>query len=368
MKTSLLAALLCAVVTLPAHSSVTRSAWGKSPDGQTVDLYRLRNAAGMEVSLATWGAMVVDLKVPDRNGAFADVSLGFTRLEPYFTQSPYFGCATGRYANRIAKGRFTLDGKTYQLATNNAPNHLHGGKRGFDKRVWTAKVISSGDEPAIEFSRRSPDGEEGYPGNLDVKITYTLRKNNTLRIDYEAVTDQATIINLTNHTYFNLAGAGSGTIRSHLLRIKSGKFTPVDATLIPTGELKSVDGTPMDFRAATAIGARLEAVGGTPVGYDHNYVLNKSFFGGMRAVAELYEPKSGRLMTVHTDQPGIQFYSGNFLDGTVRGKGGVYRQWDGLCLETQHFPDSPNQPNFPSTVLRPGQTYRTSTAYSFSTK
>ncbi len=351
-----------------ATDSVVVKPFGKTEEGQKVELYTLTNKNGLQVSLATYGAMVVDLLVPDRAGKLADVSLGYKTLKPYFTKCPYFGCIAGRYANRIAKGKFTLDGKTYKLATNDGPNHLHGGVKGFDKQVWQGQIVKA-TQPTVRFTLHSPDGQEGYPGNLVAKVTYTLTDRNQLRISYEATTDKPTIINLTNHTYFNLAGAGNGSVLDHELKINADRFTPVDKTLIPTGELKAVKGTPMDFRKPTAIGARIKEVGGKPVGYDHNYVLNKCPLTKQCIAAEVFEPKSGRVMKVSTDQPGIQFYSGNFLDGTLTGKGGkVYKQYHGFCLETQHFPDSPNQPKFPSTVLRPGQTYKTTTVYSFSAK
>ena len=347
---------------------VTVKPFGKT-DGKIVELYTLTNKNGMRVSIMTYGATIVDLLTPDRNGKLADIALGFDTFKPYPTKSPYFGCIVGRYANRIAEGRFSLEGKTYQLAKNDGPNHLHGGIKGFDKQVWNGEVIK-GSQPSVRFTMHSPDGQEGYPGNLDVAVTYTLTDTNELRISYEATTDKPTVINLTNHTYFNLAGAGNGSILDHQLKINADRFTPVNRTLIPTGELKSVEGTVMDFRKPTAIGKRIKEVGGKPVGYDHNYVLKgKSPLACHAIAAEVSDPKSGRVMTTTTDQPGIQFYSGNFLDGSIRGKGGmVYNQYDGFCLETQHFPDSPNEPKFPSTVLKPGEKYRTTTMYIFSTK
>jgi aldose 1-epimerase len=348
--------------------SVTAKPFGKTTDGKKIQLYTLTNQSGMQVSIATYGGTVIRLLVPDRAGRLADVALGFSTIEPYFTQTAYFGAIIGRYANRIAKGRFSLDGKTYQLAKNNGPNTLHGGLKGFDKQLWKAEVLSE-NPPAVRFSRLSPDGEEHFPGNLQVSVIYTLTNRDELRIQYAAQTDKTTVLNLTNHTYFNLAGAGSGTILNHQIRIHASRFTPVGSTLIPTGEIKDVAGTPMDLRKWTQIGANIQAVGGKPVGFDHNFVLERSPAAPPSLAAEVWEPGSGRLMKVYTDQPGIQFYTGNFLDGTLKGKGGkVYRQHDAFCLETQHFPDSPNQPDFPSTVLRPGETFKSTTVYKFSVK
>ncbi len=348
----------------PTSPSASAEPFGKTPDGQPVTFHTLANGKGMSVSLMDHGATVVNLIVPDRHGTPGDVALGFDRVEPYFTRSPYFGATVGRYGNRIARGTFQLDGKTYHLATNNHGNSLHGGDKGFDKQMWQAEKLA-GTSPAIRFSRTSPDGEEGYPGKLEVAVTFTLTDKNELRISYEASTDQPTVLNLTNHNYFNLAGAGSGTILRHLLTIHSGTITPVDAHLIPTGKFQPVDGTPWDFRQAKAIGTDLRAAGGDPIGYDHNYVLDQ----GAAVAVEVFDPESGRLMTVATDQPGVQFYSGNFLDGTVVGKGGqAYPQYAAFCLETQHFPDSPNQPAFPSTVLRPGEVFRSTTVYAFATR
>ena len=369
IKKPLLLVLLIILPLRPANAiPTTVSLFGNTTAGEEVDLFTLTNKSGMKVTLSSYGATVIDLLAPDRSGKLADVSLGFDSFAPYQTQSPYFGAIVGRYGNRIAKGRFTLDGATYQLATNNAPNHLHGGIKGFDKRIWKGTNLPSS-EPSVRFTLRSNDGEEGYPGNLDVVVTYTLTNQNELRISYEATTDKPTVINLTNHTYFNLAGAGNGNILGHQLKINASRFTPVDATLIPTGELKKVKGTVMDFRRPTAIGARIKEVGGKPIGYDHNYVLDWSLHFGLALAAEVYEPVSGRVMKVYTDQPGIQFYSGNFLDGTITGKGGkIYGQYTGFCLETQHFPDSPNKPEFPSVVLKPGKTYKSTTVYAFSAK
>jgi aldose 1-epimerase len=348
--------------------SVTAKPFGKTPEGQNIQLYTLTNQSGMQVTLATYGGTVIKLLAPDRAGRLADVSLGFSSIEPYFKQTAYLGAIIGRYGNRIAKGRFTLDGKTYQLAKNNGPNTLHGGLKGFDKQLWTAEVLSQ-NPPAVRFSRLSLDGEEHFPGNLKVAVTYTLTNRDELRIQYIAQTDKPTILNLTNHTYFNLAGAGNGSILGHQVRIHANRFTPVDSKLIPTGEIKDVAGTPLDLRNWTTIGANIQAVGGKPEGFDHNYVLDRCPVVRPGLAAEVWDPASGRLMKVYTDQPGVQFYTGNFLDGTLKGKGGkVYHQHDAFCLETQHFPDSPNHPNFPSTVLRPGETFKSTTVYKFSVK
>ncbi|MCX7824524.1 MAG: galactose mutarotase [Verrucomicrobiae bacterium] len=312
------------------------------------------------------GATLTELRVPDRDGRLGDIVLGFDTLEGYLGKNPYFGCTVGRYANRIAKGRFTLDGRTYTLATNNGPNALHGGLKGFDKVIWQAEPVQAANGVAVKFTYTSRDGEEGYPGNLTATVVYTLTNQNELKLEYTATTDKATPVNLTNHTYFNLAGKGD--ILGHELMLAASHFTPVDATLIPTGEIRAVKGTPMDFTKPTAIGARIAQVGGDPAGYDHNYCLNS---GGKRMAlaARVTEPGSGRVLEIYTDQPGIQFYSGNFLDGSITGKAGqVYQKHFGFCLETQHYPDSPNHANFPSTILRPGKTYRTVTVHKFSTK
>jgi aldose 1-epimerase len=352
-----------------AMKGVTKTDFGRTADGRAVDLYTLTNAHGVVAKIITYGGIVTELHVPDKAGKMADVVLGFDNLKGYLDGHPYFGAITGRYANRIAGGKFTLDGKPYTLATNNGPNALHGGTQGFDKRVWTA-AAGSGNDPALTLTYRSPAGEEGYPGTLDSTVTYTLTDDNALRIDYEARTDAATPINLTNHSYFNLAGHNAGTILDHVAMIAADAYTPVDKTLIPTGEVAPVRGTPLDFTTPTPIGARLQQVGGDPVGYDHNFVLRQPR-GDARnpaLAARVTEPKSGRVLEVFTTEPGIQFYTGNFLDGTVTGKGGaVYKQHNGFCLEAQHFPDSPNKPQFPSAVLRPGQTYRQTTVYRFTT-
>lgn len=356
------AAAIAAPQTSSMVSGVTSSDFGKTSDGTSVAMYTLTNKAGVTARIMTYGATLVSLNVPDRNGNKADVVLGFDKLEDYVDKSPYFGTIAGRYANRIAKGQFTLDGETYKLAVNNGPNSLHGGLKGFDKKVWKAVPVMNEAGPSVAFSCVSADREEGYPGTLVSTVTYTLTSDNTLRIEYAAMTDQATPINLTNHTYFNLAGKGD--VKNHVVEMDVDKYTPVDATLIPTGVVAPVEGTPFDFRKPHAIGERLLQVGDEPKGYDHNYVRGKEDFG--RAV-RVTEPTSGRVLTMYTDEPAFQFYTSNFLDGTLVGKGGQkYAQYSGFCLEAQHYPDSPNQPKFPSTILRPGEVYRQRTEYRFS--
>jgi aldose 1-epimerase len=334
-----------------------------------VEIYTLRNKSGMEARICTYGGIVVSLKTPDRAGAMGDVVLGYDSLDGYLKSSPYFGCLVGRYGNRIAKGRFTLDGVTYTLATNNYPNHLHGGVQGFDKRVWKAVPMPSSQEPALALTYVSPDGEEGFPGTLTVKAVYTLTADNGLRLDYEATTDKPTVLNLTQHSYFNLAGKGD--ILGHEVQIDASRFTPVDATSIPNGELRPVAGTPFDFRKSTAIGARInqdEEQLKFGAGYDHNWVIDKPS-GQLALQARVHEPTTGRVLEVLSTEPGLQFYCGNFLDGSITGKGGwVYQHRNGFCMEPQHYPDSPNQPNFPSAVLRPGKTFRSTIIYRFSAK
>jgi aldose 1-epimerase len=341
--------------------------FGKTPDGTPVELYTLRNANGMTAKVMTYGAILTELDVPDKNGKLGDVVLGFDNLDGYLTRHPYFGATVGRVANRIAKGKFTLDGHEYKLAVNNGPNALHGGLKGFDKVVWKAEPFNAGDSVGVKFIYRSPDGEEGYPGNLATSVTYTLTDKNELRIDYKAATDKATPVNLSNHSYFNLAGPGSGDILGHELMLAADKYTPVDDTLIPTGEIKPVKGTPLDFTKPETIGARIDQLKGEPGGYDHNFVLNS---GGksLALAARVVEPKTGRVMEMYTTEPGVQFYTGNFLDGSIKGRGGVYKKHQGFCLEAQHFPDSVNHDNFPSVILRPGKTYTQTTVYKFATK
>ena len=353
--------------TPPAKPVVSRSPFGQLPDGTSVESFMLRNAHGIEVRAITYGAVIVSLRVPDRAGRFDDIVLGHDDLGGYLRQPSYFGAVVGRYGNRIAKGRFTLDGKTYTLATNNGPNHLHGGVKGFDKVVWKGEPASTPDGASVTFRYTSPDGEEGYPGTLSARVTYTLTDRDELSFEYAATTDKPTVVNLTQHSYFNLTG-GKTDILGHELTLEADRFTPVDATLIPLGPLAPVAGTPFDFRKPTAIGARIgqddEQLrrGG---GYDHNFVVNRTGEGLVHA-ARVVDPGSGRTLDVQTTEPGVQFYSGNFLDGSVTGKGGVvYKKRWALCLETQHFPDSPNQPTFPSTVLRPGQEYRSKTVLTF---
>lgn len=342
----------------------------KAVDGKAVDIYTLKNKNGLTAVITNYGGRIVSLMVPDKDGKLTDVVLGYQKLDGYQKEGdPFFGALIGRYGNRIAKGKFTLDGKEYQLAVNNGQNALHGGPTGFHKRVWDAKRIT---ENSLELTYVSADGEEGYPGNLTVKVLYTLTDDNSLKIDYAATTDKTTVQNLTNHAYFNLNGEGSSTINDHILMIDADKFTPVDTTLIPTGELKDVAGTPFDFRKAVAIGSRVDAddeqIKAGP-GYDHNFVLNKKG-NALTLAATVTGPVTGITMDVLTTEPGIQFYGGNFLDGkTNDGKGAKsYPRRSAFCLETQHFPDSPNQKTFPSTVLKPGETYKSTTVYKFSVK
>jgi len=350
-------------------ASVTRAPFGTLPDGTPIEIFTLTNANGLVVRAITYGGIIVSLHAPDRDGRFDDIVLGYDTVDGYVKDnSPYFGAIIGRFGNRIAKGTFTLDGQTYTLATNNGPNHLHGGLKGFDKVVWAGESASTDRGPAVTFSRISPDGEEGYPGALTARVTYTLTDRNELIVDYHATTDKPTIVNLTQHSYFNLAGQGARDILGHELQINADRYTPVDTTLIPTGELAPVEDTPFDFRQPTAIGARIDADHPqikAGLGYDHNFVLTRSG-DGLEVAARVVEPTTGRTLEVATTEPGLQFYSGNFLDGSITGKAGrVYRHRYGFCLETQHFPDSPNQPAFPPVVLRPGEEYRTQTVFTF---
>ncbi len=352
--------------TTPAGPVVKREAFG-SVTGRSIEQLTLTNANGVEVRAITYGGIITSLKTPDRGGAMGDVVLGFDSLDGYLGDHPYFGAIIGRYGNRIGKGRFSIDQQEYRLATNNGPNHLHGGIKGFDKQIWKAEILPPmAGQSAVAFGYTSPDGEEGYPGELLVEVTYTLNDRNELIVDYLARSSKPTHVNLTQHSYFNLSG--SGDILGHELMINADRFTPVDATLIPTGELAPVEGTPFDFRKATAIGARIDAphpqitVG---PGYDHNWVLNRSG-DGLQHAARVVEPKSGRTLDVSTTEPGMQFYAGNFLDGKLIGKGGQsYGRRSGFCLETQHFPDSPNKAGFPTTLLKPGQEYKSRTVFTF---
>jgi len=354
--------------TKTAVKAPEKTSFGKLADGQEVDRYTLTNAKGMSIGVMGLGATLVSIKAPDRDGKPGEVTLGFDTLDGYTGKgNPFFGCTTGRYANRIAKGKFTLDGKEYTLATNNGENHLHGGLKGIDKAVWKAVPSVGPDGPSVAFTHSSPDGDEGYPGKLDLTVAYTLTNDNEVRIDYTATSDKATPINLTNHAYFNLAGAGSGSILDHELTLHCDQFLPVDQGAIPTGELQPVADTPMDFTTSTAIGKRIKDVGGEPVGYDHCYVIREAD-KSPAPCAVVYEPKTGRVMEVFTTEPGVQLYTGNYLKGVEANGGAKIEQHHGFCLETQHFPDSPNQPKFPSTILKPGETYRQVTVYKFSAK
>jgi aldose 1-epimerase len=363
------ALLLCvSTVVAQAQASVTKQSFGKTASGENIDLYTLRNIHGVEAKITNYGGIVVSLKVPDRSGKFDDVVLGFNDLADYLKPHPYFGALIGRYGNRIAKGRFTLNGVEYKLAVNNGENTLHGGLKGFDKAIWTGRETKTKAGPAVVLNYLSKDGEEGYPGNLSVRVTYTLTNSDDLRIDYSASTDKDTVTNLTHHSYFNLAGEGNGDILNHRILINATKFVPTDAGSIPTGELRPVAGTPFDFLKTTAIGARInqdEEQLKLGNGYDHTWVINGRP-GTLRLAAQVYEPTSGRRMQVWTTEPGVQFYTGNFLDGTLTGKSGkIYQRRFGFCLETQHFPDSPNQPSFPTTTLKKGATYTSTTIYRF---
>jgi aldose 1-epimerase len=367
---------LLALVTLLALTTMTQSAdtkpgitskdFGKLADGTVIKAHTLTNKNGLQATVIDFGAILTEMIVPDKAGKMADITLGCDKLEDYVKGTPYFGATTGRVGNRIAKGEFTLEGKKYTLAKNNGPNHLHGGVKALDKQVWKAKEIPGATSNSVEFTYTSKDGEEGYPGTLAIKVTYTLTDNNELRIDYEATTDKATPVNLTNHAYWNLAGHAAGEILGHEVQLVADRYTPTDDTLIPTGKIVPVKGTPFDFTTPKTIGSRIGEIKGDPGGYDLNFVLN-SEGKKLALAARVVDPKSGRVLEIETTEPGIQFYSGNFLDGKQVGKGGVmYKKHTGFCLETQHFPDSVNQPSFPSTILKPGDTYRTTTVHRFS--
>jgi Galactose mutarotase and related enzymes len=366
------AAGLTAATIGTAHASgggkPEKELFGRLADGTRIYRWSLANG-GTRLKVISYGGIVQSLEIPDRHGHYANVSLGYDNLASYVAGTTFFGATIGRYGNRIAKGQFTLDGKSYQLSVNDGVNSLHGGAKGFNTKVWDIEGFTSGSDVGLHLYYTSVDGEMGYPGTLKVRVTYTLTAHGDWRIDYRATTDKATVVNLTNHTYYNLAGEGSGGIYDHELHLAAGRFTPTDSGLIPTGELAKVAGTPFDFRTAKPIGRDIR-VGHpqlvTAKGFDHNWVLDKGVTTRPEHIATLRDPRSGRTLKIATDQPGVQFYSGNFLDGTLVGPSGrTYRQGDGMCLETQHFPDSPNHPSFPSTVLRPGQTYRTSTVHSF---
>lgn len=370
----LIAILTLTVTTLGGEQAkprplVVRAPFGVMPDGARIDVYTLTNSSGMEIRTIPYGAIIMSIAVPDRDGQFGDVVLGHRSLDKYLTASRYFGAVVGRFGNRIARGRFALDGRDFPLAVNNGPNHLHGGVKGFDKVVWQAATFSGPSSSGVTYRYISPDGDEGYPGRVDATVTYTLTDRFELLVEYTATSDKPTPINLTQHTYFNLAGEGTRDVLDHVVAINADRYTPVDDTKIPTGELAPVAGTPFDLRTPTRIGARINeahpqlAIGG---GYDHNFVLNRASATGLMHAARVYEPTTGRLLDVATSEPGLQFNTANSLDGTIVGKSGQpYRARDGFCLETQHFPDSPNQAAFPSTILRPGQVYRSRTVFRF---
>src|SRR5438105_2236529 len=359
----------CAAVSNSSKGQISRQSFGKTKDGTAVDLFILRNGHGAEARISNYGGLVVSLKVPDRAGRIADVVLGYDNLDGYLKETPYFGALIGRYGNRIAKGKFTLNGQQYTLATNNGPNALHGGLKGFDKVLWEvdAYAYNENSGPVLKLRYVSQDGEEGYPGTLTVTAIYTLTDDNALRLEYTATTDKDTVLNLTQHSYFNLAGGGD--VLAHEVMMPADRFTPVDETLIPTGELRPVKGTPFDFNTPTAIGARIKQEDEQLKfgnGYDHNWVFDKRI-GNLTLLARVTEPTTGRVLEVLSTEPGLQFYSGNFLDGTIKGKGGkVYNFRNGFCMEPQHYPDSPNHPSFPSVVLKPGEVYQNTIIYRFS--
>ena len=349
---------------------MSKTPFERTPDDQNVDLLTLRNRNGIEIQILTYGGIIMSLKTPDRTGAVDDIVLGFDHVKDYVEKSPYFGTLIGRYGNRIAKGKFTLDGQTYTLAQNNNGNHLHGGNKGWDKVVWGAEMAQNAGGVSAILTYTSKDGEEGYPGTVKARVTYTLNEDDELIVDYYATTDKPTVINLTQHSYFNLAGTKANDILGHELMLNAASYTPVDKGLIPTGEIATVEGTPFDFRTSTAIGARINDTKNQQIeyglGYDHNFVLSRNGANGLVEAAKVTEPITGRTMTIRTTEPGIQFYSGNFLKGDLTGKGGrVYPHRSGFCLETQHYPDSPNQPKFPTTTLRPGEEYKSQTVFKF---
>ncbi len=360
------------VMDMSQKATIEKSSFGTTKDGQALDLYTLKNVAGMTVKITNYGGIIVSWTAPDKNGKYEDITLGCDSIGGYEKGTPFFGALVGRYGNRIAKGKFSLDGKNYTLATNNGANHLHGGIKGFDKVVWAATPIE-GPQVGLKLTYTSKDMEEGYPGNLSVEVVYTLQKDNALKIEYTATTDKKTVVNLTNHAYFNLSGDMNNTILDHELILNCNEFLPVDKTLIPTGAPKPVQGTPFDFTVAHKIGERINDTMDMQIkyggGYDHAWILapQNTEGAGLRVAAVVTEPTSGRSMEVLTTEPAVQFYTGNFLDGTIKGKGGViYKKRSGLCLETEHYPDSPNQPKFPTTTLKPGETYKTTTVYRFS--
>ncbi|MCG6922283.1 MAG: galactose mutarotase [Acidobacteria bacterium] len=370
-RSALFTILLGVAMTADAGTRIERKAWGETSDGQAVELFTLSREGAPTVRVTSYGAYIVSILTPDRDGKMADVVLGYRDLAGYLGDTNFLGAVVGRYANRIARGEFSLGGKRYTLARNNAPNHLHGGPKGFHTKVWAPRIVSGPEGDALELAITSPDGEEGYPGTLTATVVYSLDADGGLKLAYSATTDAETVLNLTNHAYFNLAGEGSGDILGHELQIEADSFTAVDETLIPTGEIRPVAGTPLDFREPVAIGARIDdafpqlQAGG---GYDNNYVV-RGEPGELRLAARVFEPGSGRVLEVLTTQPGVQLYSGNFLDGTVVGKSGrPYGKRSGFCLETQHFPDSPNHPEFPSVVLAPGERYSETTVYRFGVK
>jgi aldose 1-epimerase len=378
MPDNLISILACSIFALagcsdtghrPMTSRLQVAPFGVTPDRAEVSVFTLTNSHGVEIRAVNLGAIIVSLRVPDQRGQMDDIVLGFDNLQGYLDEHPYFGAIVGRYANRIANGQFTIDDSAHMLARNDGPNHLHGGLRGFDKVVWTAEAIESPEGASVRFSHISPDGDEGYPGRLEARVTYTLTDGNELVIDYEATTDRPTPVNLTQHSYFNLAGAGTGDVLDHEVTIFADHLTPIDSTLIPTGEIRAVQGTPFDFTAPEAIGRRIDAADPQlrrAGGYDHNFVLKRPPGDSLVLAAIVREPSTGRVMHIRTTEPGIQFYTGNFLDGSITGKGGrAYGHRGGFCLETQHFPDSPNRPEFPSVILEPGQTYRSRTVYWF---